>query len=89
MVKFLVRVNYRTCSECLIIQRDFNIMAPKCSNSKFTLIYWINSPYKDIIRTTTIPKSRRLVGEIIKLKWQGATGKSERKDAKIIAFSGK
>lgn len=50
------------------------------------LIWWVNSPSKDIIRMSDLPrKSLRQEGDIVKLLWEdNKTPPQTKLDAKII-----
>ncbi|KAK0158080.1 hypothetical protein PV327_011148, partial [Microctonus hyperodae] len=55
--------------------------------TKYALIWWVNTPYKDVVKLSQIPKKCQCVNAITPLVWQNHTTKQKMKtDAKILAI---
>lgn len=58
--------------------------------AKYALIWWVNTPHKDVVKLSVIPKKFQFVNAITPLLWQNYTTKTRTKtDAKILAISSK
>ena len=57
---------------------------------RFSLIWWVNSEYRDAIELTNFPQKQRKINHIATLVWQNhKTGEKSKSQAKILAISGK
>lgn len=55
--------------------------------TKFALIWWVDSSYKDVVPLLRIPKKLRNVGDTTSLSWKDyKTNKMIKADAKILAI---
>ena len=56
---------------------------------KYALIWWTNSPYRDVVELSMFPVKHRFVNAVYDLMWVNhQTGTKTKAEAKILAISG-